>query len=334
MKITRLLAGTLLATGLAFGAQAQDTPEFLKGMTLKKPLDELTIGWSFQGGVGGNIYVVQYLDTAKALCEKYGIDLIILDAENDSAKQTQQMPDLIAQQPDVIVVWAQDAKAIVPAIKQAFDAGIPVVSVNAKIDASGQQYLTAHAGPDDYAQGTLAAQTLIEALGGKGNVVEIRGTIGFGPGDQRAQAFVDVATKYPDIKLLDVQAGNWSQGQGQSIMENFITRFGKEIDGVLSSDGYSGTGAYLAVDAARKAGTLDAAQDIKYVDPNIVATNYDLIKEGKYHAAILQTPQADAEFSFEVAIKVAEGIPVEKVNILPTPMLFKENVGDYPRPGF
>jgi ribose transport system substrate-binding protein len=333
MKTMRLLAGALLAAGLAFAAQAQDAPDWLGG-TPKKPLDQLTIGWSFQGGVGGNIYVVQYLETAKALAKKYGIDLIILDAENDAAKQTQQMPDLIAQQPDVIVVWAQDAKGIVPAIKQAHDAGIPVVSVNAKIDESGQQYLTAHAGPDDYSQGKLAAETLIKALGGKGNVVEIRGTVGFGPGDQRAQAFLDVAKGYPDIKLLDVQAGNWSQGQGQTIMENFITRFGNTIDGVLTSDGYSGTGAYLAVEAAKKAGTLDASKDIKYVDPNIVATNYDLIKEGKYTAAVLQTPQADAEFSFRVAIRVAAGIPVAKSNFLPTPMLAKDNVSQYERPGF
>ena len=74
---------------------------------------------------------------------------------------------------------------------------------------------------------------------------------------QRAQAAQDVVAKHPGVKILDVQVGNWSQGQGQSIMENFITRFGKKIDGVLSSDGYSGTVAYLAVQAAAAAGQLD-----------------------------------------------------------------------------
>jgi ribose transport system substrate-binding protein len=116
-------------------------------------------------------------------------------------------------------------------------------------------------------------------------------------------------------------------------MENFITRFGKEIDGVLSSDGYSGTGAFLAVQAAGKEGQLDA-DHIKFVDPNIVATNYDLIGQGKYTAAVLQTPQADAEFSFKVAVRVAEGVTVPKENYLPTPMLDKSNVAQYPRPQF
>jgi ribose transport system substrate-binding protein len=333
VRFALLLAGALMSAGLAAApARAADAPDWLGGAP-KKPLNQLHMGFSFQGGVGGNIYVVQYVDTLKALCKQYGIDLTILDAENDPAKQSQQMPDLISQQPDVIVVWAANGKAIVPAIKQVHDAGIPVVTFNAQIDPSGQGDIAAHAGPNDYKQGVQAAETLIQALGGKGNIVEIRGTIGFGPGDQRAQAFVDTAKKYPDVKLLDVQAGNWSQGQGQSIMENFITRFGKKIDGVLSSDGYSGTGAYLAVKAAVAAGQLDA-KHVKFVDPNIVATNYDLIKQGEYTAAVLQTPQADAEFSFKVAVRVAEGVTVPKENYLPTPMLDMHNVSDYPRPGF
>jgi ribose transport system substrate-binding protein len=333
VSIVKIIAGAAMATVLSLGtAFAQDVPDWLGGAPAK-PLNELHMGFSFQGGVGGNIYVVQYVEKLKALCEQYGIDLQIYDAENDPAKQSQQMPDIIAQQPDVIVVWAANGKAIVPAIKQAHDAGIPVVTLNAQIDPSGLDYIVAHAGPNDYNEGVQAAEALISAMGGKGNVVEVRGTVGFGPGDQRAQAFLDTAAKYPDIKLLDVQAGNWSQGEGQSIMENFITRFGKDIDGVLSSDGYSGTGAYLAVEAAVAAGALDASH-IKFADPNIVATNYDLIKDGKYTAAVLQTPQDDAEFSFRVAVKVAEGIAVDKENYLPTPMLTKENVDQFPRPGF
>jgi ribose transport system substrate-binding protein len=333
MKLFKLAAGALIAGAMSLSlAFAADAPDWLGGAP-KKPLNQLSIGFSFQGGVGGNIYVVQYVDKLKELAAKYGVNLTILDAENDPAKQSQQMPDLIAQAPDVIIVWAANGKAIVPAIKQAHDAGIPVVTINAQIDPAGQNYIVAHAGPNDYNQGTQAAETLINAMGDKGNIVEIRGTIGFGPGDQRAQAFVDTAKKYPEVKLLDVQAGNWSQGQGQSIMENFITRFGKQIDGVLSSDGYSGTGAYLAVQAAAKAGQLDA-DHIKFVDPNIVATNYDLIGQGKYTAAVLQTPQDDAEFSFKVAVRVAEGISVPKENYLPTPMLDKSNVSKYPRPQF
>jgi ribose transport system substrate-binding protein len=302
------------------------------GGTPRKPLDELKIGFSFRGGGGGNLYVTQYVDQVKKMADEYGIELVIVDAEDDPGRQSQQMPELIAQRPDAIVVWALNAAGIVPALRQASEAGIPVVTIVADVDESGKQYVAAHAGPNDILQGTQAAQALIDAMGGKGNVVALRGPTGFGPADQRHQAFLDVAAKYPDIKLLDAQDSNWSVDKGQSLMENMITRFGRQIDGVISSDGYTGTGGALAVDAAVAAGTLEAGH-IKFSDPNGVATSYDLVKEGKYAATVLQLPQDDAEFSFKVAIQVATGIPVERYNYLPTPVVTKENAGQYPRPG-
>ncbi len=332
MKLFKYLAMAVVAGAIALPgiAAAQDTSWL--GGTPKKPLNQLTIGFSFRGGGGGNLYVTQYVDKLKEIAKTYGITVDIVDAEDDPGRQSQQMPELIAKHPDAIVVWALNAAGIVPAIKQAHDAGIPVVTIVADIDPSGKDFVTAHAGPNDTLQGTQAAQALVDALGGKGNVVMLRGPTGFGPADQRAQAFMDVAAKYPGIKLLDAQDSNWSVDKGQSLMENEITRFGKQIDGVLSSDGYTGTGAYLAVDAAVKAGTLDA-DHIKFSDPNGVATTYDLVKQGKYAATVLQLPQDDAEFSFKIAIQVAEGITVPRYSYLPTPVATPQNVDQYPRPG-
>ncbi|MEQ1901239.1 MAG: sugar ABC transporter substrate-binding protein [Devosia sp.] len=333
MKLFKSLALAGLATlGLSLAmpvtAQAQD---WLEG-TPKKPISDLKIGFSFRGGAGGNLYVAQYVAQLHKMADELGIELVIVDAEDDPGRQTQQLPELIAQQPDAIVVWALSAAGIVPALKQASDAGIPVVTVVADVDPSGQQYVKAHAGPNDTLQGTQAAQALIDAMGGKGNVVQIMGTAGFAPAEMRAQAFRDVAAKYPDIKLLDTQVGTWSVGTGQSLMENFITRFGKDIDGVITSDGYTGTGAYLAVEAAEKAGTLEPGH-VKFADPNAVGTSYDLVKDGKYSATVLQLPEADAEFSFKIAIRVAAGIEVPRYSYLQTPVATPQNYADYPRPG-
>ncbi len=330
MNIFKKLAVAALAIGLV-GAAPAAAQDWLGG-TPKKPLNQLKIGFSFRGGAGGNLYVIQYLDKVRAMAKDLGIQLVVVDAEDDPGRQTQQMPELIAQQPDAIVVWALNAAGIVPALRQAHEAGIPVITVVADVADNGKQYVAAHAGPNDTLEGTQAAQALIDAMGGKGNVVELRGPTGFAPADMRHQAFLDVAKKYPDIKLLDAQDGNWSVAKGQELMENFITRFGKQIDGALSSDGYTGTGAYLATEAAVKAGKIDDGH-IKFSDPNTVATSYDLIAAGKYSAGVLQLPQDDAEFSFRIAIKVAAGIPVDRYNYLQTPVITPANAKDYPRPG-
>jgi len=325
MKLAALGLAAVLTT--AGPALAQDW----LGGTPKKPINELKVGFSFRGGAGGNLYVLQYVDKVREMAKELGVEVVMVDAEDDPGRQTQQMPELIAQQPDVIVVWALNAAGIVPALKQAHDAGIPIVTIVADVDESGKQYVTAHAGPNDTLQGKQAARALIEAMGGKGNVVALRGPTGFGPADQRHQAFLDVAAEYPDIKLLDAQDSNWSVDKGQSLMENFITRFGHDIDGVISSDGYTGTGGYLAVEAAVKAGQIEEGH-IKFADPNAVGTSYDLVAAGKYSAGVLQLPQSDAEFSFRIAIKVAAGIPVDRYNYLPTPVITPENATEYPRP--
>lgn len=326
IALSGLVGLSLLASPLAASAQ-----DWLGG-TPKKPIDELKIGFSFRGGAGGNLYVAQWVEQVHKMAAELGIEVVIVDAEDDPGRQTQQMPELIAQQPDAIVVWALSAAGIVPALRQAYEAGIPVVTVVADVDPSGQQYVKAHAGPNDTLQGTQAAEALIDAMGGKGNVVMIMGTAGFAPAEMRAQAFRDVAAKFPDVKLLDTQVGNWSVGTGQSLMENFITRFGNQIDGVITSDGYTGTGAYLAVEAAEKAGTLEPGH-VKFADPNAVATSYDLVKEGKYSATVLQMPDADAEFSFRIAIQVAAGIEVPRYSYLPTPVATKDNADQFARPG-
>ena len=223
------------------------------GGTPKKPVSDISVGFLVPGGVGGNIYVVQYVDKLKELAKAWGVDLTILDAENDPAKQSQQMPDLIAAQPDAIIVWAANGKAIVPAlIKQAHDAGIPVVTIN-RADRPGRQgFHRRPRRPERLLAGRAGRRERSSTqLGGKGNVVEIRGTIGFGPGTSAHQAFVDTAAKFPDVKLLDVQAGNWSQSAraSRSTGRTSSPASARTSTACCSSDGYSGTGAYLAVQA-------------------------------------------------------------------------------------
>lgn len=334
-KITRLVGVALTAAMMASTAiHAQEVPDFLEGVTLSKPLNEVKIGFSIRGLLGGgDLYTAQYVNRVKELAEQYGVQLVSIDAQDDPAKQNQDVANLMAQGVDVVCVWATNAKAIVPALKKAHDAGFKVVTFNAVVDESGQEYIDAYVGPNDYNQSKLATQQLIDAMGGKGNIVMIRAQLGFSPSDLRAQAVFDLVAENPDIKLLDTQEGRWSQVLGQQIMENFITRFGNDIDGVVGADGYTSTGAYLAVDAARQSGKLDPDHVIYFADANVVSTSYDLMAEGKFPGgSVIQDPAAEGALAFETALKVALGIEVEKETFLPTPEINQDNYSQYPRP--
>lgn len=328
MRLTSILAGAAFAamTQVAWSAD----PDWLPS-PLPKPLSEITVGFS-NLGTGVNAYSATYTEAFNSYAAELGIKTIVLDSQADPVKQSAQIQTLVSQKPDVLIVWPVNAKAVVPALKQASEAGIPVVVTNSQADASGDAYVTAFTGPNDYTQAEMAAKSLAEALGGKGSIVELNGMPGYSAGEQRLQAFKDVLAKYPDIKVLDSQPANWSQEKGQSLMENYITRFGNDIQGVLSASGDMGLGALTAVKAAIAEGRLAKAP--VFSDPTMTGGVYDAIKAGEYYSSVLQSPQIDARTALKAALQIAEGVKLPAVVFMETPGITKDNITTVDRPTF
>ncbi len=332
-KVFALIAA-VLTMGLAGCQQAQapsaPPPAWLK-QPLVKPLGQLRVGFS-SIGAGVNAYTATYAEAFDSYAKELGVKVMVLDAQADPARQADHVQDLIAQQVDVLIVWPVNAKAVVPAVKQAAKAGIPVIIANSMIDPSGAPYYTSFAGPDDYAEAQAAAKLMVDALGGKGGVVMIGGTPGYTASDQRMRGFLDYVKAHPGIAILDQQPANWSREKAQSLMENYVTRFGDKIDGVYSADSGMGVGALAAVKAARAQGKLD--KSVIFTDPTFTAAAYDAIKAGDYHGSVVQSPVADARAALKTAILAAEKQPVPKAVYLTTPPVTAQNIDQVERPVF
>lgn len=100
-------------------------------------LSGITIGFSMSNG-SGDSYGTSYLNTLNSFAEDMGFELILLDAVGDVTKQTNQVQDLITQQPDVIVVWPVNSESAVTSVKAISDAGIPVITANTNVVESGE----------------------------------------------------------------------------------------------------------------------------------------------------------------------------------------------------
>jgi ribose transport system substrate-binding protein len=330
MQLNTFAAALFAVTALSTSALA-DQPAWLKG-TLKKPVNQISIGLA-SVGVGLNGYLATFHQTFDKRAAELGVKVVTLDAQVDPARQAQQIPSLVTQKVDVAIVWPVNSTAILPSLKLLKSAGIPVLNVNTQVAPAGQDDIVAFTGPDDYHEAQVAAQLMVDGLGGKGNVVILTGLPGYSVTKYRVDGFMDVIKNHPDIKVLDTQPANWSQEKAQTLMENFITRFGKTIDGVYSSDGGTGSGALAAGTAAVNEGRVDKGH-IKYTDCSIFASTYDSIKAGDYYGSVYQSPVEDANLAFETAVKIAEGIEVPKVAHIPAPPVTKENVDQFPRPTF
>lgn len=330
MNIRSLLTGAALAACLicpAFAAQPDWLPK-----ELPKPLDSITIGFANQGP-SLNAYAAEYLKVFNEYATELGIKTIVTDAQLDPARQSNQIRDLITQQVDVLIVWPANGKAVVPSLRQAHQAKIPVVVSNATVDETGVKYQTVYTGPHDYEEAKSAAKIMVDALGGKGNIVMLNGMPGYNVTADRYNGFADYIKDFPDIKVLDSQPANFSQEKGQALMENMITRFGKDIDGVYSVDSAVGIGALSAIKAATADGKLGSKR-IVMTDCTMFGQIWDAIKSGEYTGSVNQPPSEDAKTAIKAAVMIAMGLEVPKVMYIDTPAITKANVDTVPRPVF
>lgn len=327
--LKRMICGGLGLFLIGGVTVAQDLPDWLPDGA---DVSNLKVGVTTIGP-GVNSYVATYVEEFERQADELGLEIIMLDSQADPARQANQVQDLIAQKSDVIVVWPINAQAIVPAVRAAHQRGIPVVISNSKIDESGVQFTKTFTGPDDYTQARMAGDLMREALGDDGRVVIIGGTPGYTVSNLRERGFRD-ALSDTGIEVIDAQPANWSRERAQSLMENFITRFGDEIDGVYSADAGMGVGALTAVQAAVADGKLPADHGIIFTDATLFAAGYDAIERGDYHGSILQSPKEDARTAVRAAVLVGLGEDVPAEMYMQTPAVTKDNVGEFERPVF
>ena len=290
--------------------------------------DKIKIGIT-QNNVGVDSYQTTYEKAFIAAAAKNpDVETVVLDAGGDVARQIGQMQDLIQQKVDVIIIWPTDGQAVVPAVRKAQQAGIPVVVTNSNIAPDGMDFIAAFSGPNNIQQGASAAELMCEALNNKGEIVQISGQPGYTTAIERQKGFEDqLAKTCPDVKILETQPGDWNREKSQRVMEAFLVKYPK-IDGVYSGDDNMGVGALNAAKAAGR------AQDIKFVGATNFAVGYEAMEKGEYYGSIYQSPVDDAEAALATAIAVKEGKEVPKLNYFDTPKITKANMAEFTKPVF
>ena len=160
------------------------------------------------------------------------------------ARRSQGIRNLISSGANAIIVNPADRTALDPVIKEAAARHIVVVAVDQAVDAP-EAYVATN---DQVAYGKLGAEYLAKALGGKGNIVEMRGISGVPADDDRHQGFKEVIDQNPGMKIVKETFTDWSFGPAGK-QANDILNSNTKVDGIWTS-GID----YVVVDALKKAG--------------------------------------------------------------------------------
>ena len=316
MRLITALAASAASTALAGAAQAE---VYQIGIT--------------QNNVGVDSYQTTYeqafIDAAEASDK---VQAVVLDAGGDVARQIAQMEDLIQQEVDAIVIWPTNGEAVIPAVRKAHKAGIPVIVTNSNIDEQGFDFVASFSGPNNIEQGARAAEIMCDrfkdlGIADEAQIVEITGQPGYTTAIERSDGFTERLPEVcPDVELLESQPGDWNREKAQKVMEAFLTKY-DDIDGVYAGDDNMGVGALNAAKAAGR-------EDIVFVGATNFSVGYEAMARGEYWGSIYQSPVDDAEAALQTAIDVLDGKDVPFLNYFDTPKISQDNMDDFTKPVF
>ena len=280
--------------------------------------DKVKIGvtlmdFSTEFGIGLKDYM-----TAKA--DAMGdVELTVVDAGGDAAKQLQQVETFISQKVDAIIMQPQEQEACSPAIDKAKAAGIPIINCNSLTITEPDAYV----GSNDSESAEIAMTYIAEQLGGKGNVLMMHGHPGQTAEVKRTEGAMDILAQNPDMTLLDEQTADWDRAEAMTLMENWIQAYGDQINAVFCQNDEMALGA---LNALVQAGKKD---NVLVVGVDAIDDALQSVKDGKMDATVYQDCKGQAEGAIEAAYKLAKGESVEKEILIPFILVTTENVDEY-----
>lgn len=263
----------------------------------------------------GEPWRVQMNDDVRRAAEAHPeLKMIFKDAQNDTLKQRSHVEEFISAGVDLIIISPKEAQPLTEPIAGAMDAGIPVIVLDRRV--IGDNY-TCFIGADNRLIGREAGKWIVSALGGKGNVVELKGLMTSTPGQDRHSGFRE-AIKDSQINIIFEADMKWLEPDARKEMESALSRF-DQIDLVYAHNDPGAHGAWLAANAAGR------ADKIKFVGIDALPHEGVLyVKEGIL-AATFQYPTGGAE-AIDAALKILRGESVPKEITLGSRVFTKENV--------
>lgn len=282
----RTMMGAVAALALAGPVGAQDSD----GETLFIPLISKGFQHQFWQAVDQG---------AQQAAEELGVEVSFEGPDNETQvdKQMDMLSAALANNPDAIGFAALDSQAAIPLLRQAQEAGIPVVAFDSGVDSD---IPVATAATNNIAAAALAADKMAEALGGSGNVAVVAHDQVSRTGVERRDGFVErMEAEYPDIEIVAVEYGGGDHLRSTEITRALLAA-NPDLDGIFGTNEGSAIGV---VNGVREAG----AEGITIVGYDSGKAQTDAIREGLMLGAVTQNPVGIGYETVKAAVAAARG---------------------------
>ena len=246
-----------------------------------------------------NPFFVALKEGAEEQANEMDATLTVADAQNDAAKQVNDVEDMIQKGMDLILINPTDSEAVGAAVQAANDAGIPVITVDRNAETGD---VVAHVASDNVAGGQLAGDYMVELVGEGQKVVELEGIPGASATRDRGQGFNEAIDG--KLEVVAKQSANFDRAEGLTVMEN-ILQDNKDIVAVFAHNDEMALGAVQALEAA-------GMSDMKVIGFDATDDAVKAVEGGTMAATVAQKPAEIGKLGVEAAINHLKGETVEE----------------------
>ena len=243
---------TFLVASAASAAVLASAPGAFAALPPLKKKDKYKVG--FAQTESNNPWRLAETKSMKEEAARLGHQLVYTDAAGSSAKQAADVNSMIAQGVDAIFLPPREDKPLVPVILAAKAAGIPVFLIDRDVDHTmakpGEDYVT-FIGSDFVNEGNRIAEWVVKNANGKSKIIEIEGTTGSSPANDRKKGFDEIIAKHPEFKIVASQSGDFARDKGRQVAETLIQAH-PEADIIYAHNDEMALGAIAALEAAGK----------------------------------------------------------------------------------
>jgi galactofuranose transport system substrate-binding protein len=274
----RLFAGIAIGL-LAVGVTACGNSDTGTGSGSGSGSGKIVLGFSQVGAESGwrTANTISIKESATAA----GIDLKFDDAQQKQENQIKAIRNFIQQKVDVIAFSPVVEAGWDTVLKEAKDAKIPVILTDRAVDSKDTTLYKTFIGSDFVKEGKLAGEWLVnetKSATGPVNIVELQGTTGSAPANDRKKGFADAIAANPNLKVIASQTGDFTRAGGKAVMEQFL-KANPKIDILFAHNDDMGLGALEAITAAGKV----PGKDIKIITIDAVKDGMKALAEGQFN---------------------------------------------------
>ncbi|WP_256738755.1 ribose ABC transporter substrate-binding protein RbsB, partial [Cronobacter sakazakii] len=259
-KLATLVSAVALSATVSANAMAKDTIALVVS-TLNNP------------------FFVSLKDGAQKEAEKLGYELVVLDSQNNPAKELANVQDLTVRGTKLVLINPTDSDAVGNAVKMANQAKIPVITLD-RMASKGD--VVSHIASDNIAGGKIAGNYIAKQAGDGAKVIELQGIAGTSAARERGEGFKQ-AVEAHKLNVLASQPADFDRTKGLNVMQNLLTAH-PDVKAVFAQNDEMALGALRALQTAGKT-------DVMVVGFDGTADGVKAVQDGKMSATVAQQPE-------------------------------------------